>query len=64
MPIKEDREYRSMELRAAEQTEEKNYIVDGYATTFDSPYELYRDGTLNLNMEEFSCSHYPEEFAI
>lgn len=46
MPIKEDREYRSMELRAAEPTEvgEKNYIVDGYATTFDSPYELYRDG--------------------
>lgn len=44
MPIKSDREYRSMELRAAEQTEEKNYIVDGYATTFDSPYELYRDG--------------------
>lgn len=44
MPIKENREYRSMELRAAEQTEEKNFIVDGYATTFDSPYELYRDG--------------------
>lgn len=46
MPIKENREYRSMELRAAEPTEvgEKNYIVDGYATTFDSPYELYRDG--------------------
>lgn len=46
MPIKEDREYRSMELCAAEPTEvgEKNYIVDGYATTFDSPYELYRDG--------------------
>lgn len=44
MPIKENREYRSIELRAAEQGEEKNYIVDGYATTFDSPYELYRDG--------------------
>ena len=44
MPIKPEREYRSMELRAAEQTEDKNYIVDGYATTFDSPYELYRNG--------------------
>lgn len=44
--IKSDREYRSMELRATEKndTEEKNYIVDGYATTFDEPYELYRDG--------------------
>ena len=44
MPFKENREYRSMELRAAQPTEDKNYIVDGYATTFDSPYELYRDG--------------------
>lgn len=44
MPIKSEREYRSLELRVAEQGEEKNYIVDGYATTFDEPYELYRDG--------------------
>lgn len=44
MPFKENREYRSMELRAAQPMEDKNYIVDGYATTFDSPYELYRDG--------------------
>lgn len=44
MPFKENREYRSMELRAAQPMEGKNYIVDGYATTFDSPYELYRDG--------------------
>lgn len=44
MPIKENREYRSIELRAAEQGEEKNYIVEGYATTFNRPYELYRDG--------------------
>lgn len=44
MPIKPEREYRSLELRVAEQGEEKNYVVDGYATTFDEPYELYRDG--------------------
>lgn len=44
MPIKPEREYRSLELRVSEQGEEKNYIVDGYATTFDEPYELYRDG--------------------
>ena len=44
MPIKAEREYRSMELRSLEQGEEKNYVVDGYATTFDEPYELYRDG--------------------
>lgn len=44
MPIKAEREYRSMELRSLKQGEEKNYVVDGYATTFDEPYELYRDG--------------------
>ena len=44
MPMKTDREYRSMELRTAEQSEEKSYIVEGYATTFGDAYELYRDG--------------------
>ena len=42
MPIKENREYRSMELRA--NVEPESYMVEGYATTFDSPYELFRDG--------------------
>ena len=45
MPMKTDREYRSMELRAASKTEEKEeFIVEGYATTFGDSYELYRDG--------------------
>lgn len=45
MPSNANREYRSMELRAA-QTEgsEKSYVVEGYATTFGDTYELYRDG--------------------
>ena len=44
--MKQDREYRNMELRLAEQIEgeEKKYIVEGYASTFD-PYKLLsRDG--------------------
>ena len=38
---KKDREYRSMELRILpqEETEEKQYMVEGYASTFD-PYVL------------------------
>lgn len=46
MPIKDNREYRTMELRKAvpAEGEEKNYIVEGYATTFGDVYELYRDG--------------------
>lgn len=45
MPSKE-REYRYLEIRRAERAEgeEKNYIVEGYATTFGDVYELYRDG--------------------
>ncbi len=40
MPVKSDREYRSMTMAAAE---EGDYIVRGYATTFDDPYVLYED---------------------
>lgn len=46
MPIRPEREYRTLELRKAEvkEGEEKPYIVEGYATTFNEVYELYRDG--------------------
>jgi HK97 family phage prohead protease len=34
-----------MELRAATtEAEEKNFVVEGYATTFGDTYELFRDG--------------------
>jgi HK97 family phage prohead protease len=39
MAIKTDREYRNVELRDFELKDE-NYIVEGYATTFDAPYLL------------------------
>ena len=61
MPIKPEREYRSMELRTVEQTEEKNYIVDGYATTFDSPYELFRDGKY-IVMEQVDRHAFDEAY--
>ena len=48
MAIRNDREYRviqlpEMQFRAVpqEETEEKRYIVEGYATTYDDPYVLY-----------------------
>lgn len=48
MAIKNDREYRviqlpDMQFRAAEQEEgeEKRYVVEGYATTYDDPYTLF-----------------------
>ena len=46
MPSKE-REYRSMELRAVKNGDMPtgdDYVVEGYATTFDDTYELFRDG--------------------
>lgn len=42
--MKNDREYRSMELRILPSEEEKSYKVEGYASTFDSYVLLSRDG--------------------
>lgn len=47
MAIKSDRQYRmvqlpDMQFRAVEQKgEEPNYVVEGYATTYDDPYTLF-----------------------
>ena len=47
MPIKDNREYRSMQpmqIRAmAEEQEQAEMIVEGYATTFNQPYVLWAD---------------------
>ena len=45
MPVKSDREYRSMTMAAVE---EGDYTVRGYATTFDDPYVLYEDREMIL----------------
>lgn len=44
MPIRPEREYRSMELITKQEQADNEYIVEGYATTFGDSYELYRDG--------------------
>lgn len=52
MPKTENREYRSMELRAVKKGDipkDEDYIVEGYATTFDDEYELFRDGNYIVN---------------
>lgn len=43
MPYSDEREYRKMNIavRAPEEGEEGNKIVEGYASTFNQPYELY-----------------------
>lgn len=45
MPVKNDREYRSMTMEAVEEEETK---VRGYATTFDDPYVLWEDKEMVL----------------
>lgn len=42
MPMKSDREYRSLVLAAIEPVAEEK-VVEGYASTFDQPYLLYED---------------------
>ena len=39
--MKTDREYRSMELRVLQQEQERSYMVEGYASTYQ-PYVLFR----------------------
>ena len=46
MPVKlNDREYRAMTMAAVE---DKDFVVRGYATTFDDPYVLYEDKDMVL----------------
>ena len=40
MPIKDGREYRSIEITNFNALDE-GYVVEGYATTFDDPYEMH-----------------------
>lgn len=43
MPIKPDREYRNINVSSMNTIEEENdMVVEGYAATFNQPYELYR----------------------
>ena len=45
MPVKNDREYRSMTMAPVEG---QDFRVHGYATTFDDPYVLYEDREIIL----------------
>jgi len=56
MSVKDNREYRSIELRACKKDDEekKSYIVEGYATTFDDPYEMFEDEKGNKYYETIS----------
>lgn len=43
MPVKEGREYRAIDITNFE-TSDDGYIVEGYATTFDDPYDFGYNG--------------------
>lgn len=52
MPVKTDREYRNLmlEIRTPEEgePEQREMIVEGYASTFNEPYTLYEDNEFRL----------------
>ena len=50
MPNKSEREYRSMTLAVEERAEEEQerMVVSGYATTFDEPYKLWEDDSVEV----------------
>lgn len=58
MAIKNDREYRDIELREFELKDE-DYIVEGYAAIFDDPYVLWEDGK-NVYYEQISRNAFDE----
>ena len=61
MAIKKDREYRNValtEFRALD--EEGQYIVEGYATTFGSPYLLWEDWEGNKYYEEIDRNAFDD----
>lgn len=45
-----EREYRdfTLEIKAPDTEEEKTMVVEGYASTFNEPYELYSDGEVRI----------------
>ena len=44
--VKNGTHYRTLEMRAVDGMPEGSCIVEGYATTFNEPYDLYRSETL------------------
>lgn len=59
MPIKPDREYRRIDIANLEtrQADDGQMIVEGYATTFEQPYELFSDDETTV-MEEIDKSAF------
>ena len=51
MPMKSDREYRNIQVQDLEtrSAEDGGMFVEGYATTFNQPYRLYRDEQITVN---------------
>lgn len=62
--LNEGRQYRNtMEIRALDQGEENGQVVEGYATTFNEPYELYRfmwEGKPYIVMEQVDPNAFAE----
>lgn len=63
MPMKTDREYRDLvhglEIRKNEDSENNEKIVEGYATTYNEPYMLFRDGNYEV-WEQVAPSAFEE----
>lgn len=48
MPAKNEREYRNMIIEVKDASDERD-IVEGYATTFNSPYVLYKNADFEIS---------------
>ena len=57
-----EREYRdfTLEIKAPDTEEEKTMVVEGYASTFNEPYELYSDSEVRI-LEQVDPKAFDEE---
>jgi len=65
MPIKEGRTYRSMPMMEFSEAKDERlldseYYVEGYATTFNQPYLLYRDSKGNDWYEQIDAAAFDD----
>lgn len=55
MPFKENRQYRSIDLSSFDVSGD-SYVVEGYATTFNQPYELWEDYYEQVSRSAFDAT--------
>lgn len=52
MKSRDGRQYRAMEMRIQQEPQDDKKLVEGYASTFEEPYTLFKDEDLKMEIRE------------